>query len=206
MAVPTAPFCLSSNVAPYFFIRLKGRGDFEDGVTSISKTSVDAFISNVSAQILARFRRAGYVTPLVALSGVDWPDDQTNFLTVLCVTGALSILSSPLITDPSSGGDNPFKEPYDAGLDEIFDIKSKNGGAGPFYGCQYRSMTKAERAVGVPAVPTTSYLQEMYDPAAHTSYTYWTNKSQEMQDYMESLLPLHNYTYGLNDLNKGPYV
>lgn len=206
MAVPASPFCLSSNVAPYLFVQLKGRGDFQDGSTNISKTSVDGFIDNVSAQMLARFRRAGYVTPLVDLSGVSWPADQTDFLTILCVMGACSIISSPFVTNPSAGGGkaNLFKDSYKSGLDEIFEIEDKE--AGPFYGCQYRSMTPAERAVGIPAVPTTSHLQEMNDPAAHTSFSYWTGKSQQMQDAMEALLPLHNYDFNLNEMEKGPYV
>lgn len=207
MAVPTAPFCQSSDVAPYMFIRLKGRGDFEDGVTNISKTAVDGFIGNVSAQMLARFRRAGYVTPLIALSDVTWPTDQTDFLTALCIMGTLSILSSPLVTDPSAtrgGSGDSFKAVYESGLDEIFE--TEDGSVGPFYGCQYRSMSRAERVVGIPAVPMTSWLQEMNDPAAHASFGYWTDKSQEMQDRMEVLKILHNYDYDLNDMEKGPYV
>lgn len=204
--VPSAPFCASAQVAPYMSIRLNNRGDFEDGVTDISKTVVDGFIANVSTEMLARFRRAGYVTPLVALTGVDWPSDQTDFLTVLCVMGVCSIFTSPFVANPGrrSADRNPFEKRYNAGLDEIFEIEDKE--AGPFYGCQYRSMAAAERAVGAPAVPTTSWLQEQYDPAANTSFTYWTNKAQEMQDYMESLEPLYNYDFGLNDLEKGPYV
>lgn len=210
MAVPASPFCLSSHVAPYIGIRLNGRGDFEDGVTGITKTAVDGFILDVSAQILARFRFAGYTTPLTT-NGETWPTDQTDFLRVLATMGVNSILNSPFIENPGrrSADGNSFKTMYESGLDEIYERRSgkKSGAAGPFFGCLYRSMTPAERAVATPAIPTTSWLLETYDPALHTSFGYWTDKSQGMQDYMENVLKLiGNYDYNLNSLEKGPYV
>jgi hypothetical protein len=211
MAVPSAPFALSSDVAPYLAQRLSGRGDFEDGVTGIPKTSVDVFIVDVSSQMLARFRLAGYITPLTT-NGETWPDNQTDFLRTLAVMGVCSILNSPFVENPArrSGDGNSFKTMYESGLDEIYDRRSAVSGrrsAGPFFGCLYRSMTPAERAVAVPAVPTTSWLLETYDPALHSGFQYWTDLSQRMQDYMEDTLQLiHNYDYDLNSLEKGPYV
>lgn len=206
MTVPSAPFCLSSNVAPYMSLRMNNRGDFEDGVTNMSKTTVDGFIDDVSAQILGRFRLAGYTVPLTDLTGITWPSTQTDFLRALCVMGACSVLSSLFVANPGrrSADGNPFEKLYNSGLEDIFRTAFSIRIAGPFYGAQYKSMSPAEKAVGVPAVPTTSHLLTMNDPAAHTGFRYWTDKSQEMQDYMEALLPLHNYDYDLNEQEAGP--
>lgn len=206
MAVPASPFCASSDVAPYLPMRLNNRGDFNDTNTSIPLTTVNVYINNISTMILGRFRMAGYVTPLTALSGVTWPADQTSFLLVLAVMGTAGVISGPLVSNPGrrSSDQNLFQTAFEDGLNEIYDRTSKI--AGPFYGCQYRSMTPAERAVGVPAIPTTSHLLEYNDPSAYTGLEYWTAKAQEYQDYMESLKPIYNYDYGLNSLEKGPYV
>lgn len=206
MTIPSAPFCLSSDVAPYMSLRLNRRSDFEDDETGIRQTNVNIFISNVSTQIVAKFRMAGYVTPLTT-NGVIWPDDQTEFLKVLTVMGVCSLLTSPLVENPGrrTGDGNSFKTMYESGLTDIYDKVGKK--AGPFWGCQYKMMSPAERAVETPAVPTTSFLLEVYNPALHAGFQYWTDKSQQMQDYMEDTLQImHNYSYGLNDLEKGPYV
>lgn len=205
MAIPTS-FATSANVAPYLSVLLDGRGDFADGITGIEKTPVDTFIADVSGQIVARFRLAGYTTPLTT-NGAVWPDNQTDFLRILTVMGACFIINSPFVENPArrSGDGNSFKGIYESGLDEIYDKKSKV--AGPFFGCLYRSMTPAERAVAVPAIPTTSWLQETYDPALHAGFQYWTDKSQLMQNYMQDTLGIiANYDYNLNSLEKGPYV
>ena len=206
MAIPAAPFALSSNVAPYVGIRLNDRGDFEDGVTVPGKTAVEQFIDDVSGQIMGRFRLAGYTTPLVT-DGVAWPTNQTDFLRMLTVMGACFILNSPFVENPGrrTGDGNAFDKMYQNGLDEIYE-KAKRV-AGPFFGCLYRSMTPAEKAVATPAIPTTSWLLETYDPALHASLQYWTDKSQAMQDYMQNELKIiHNSDYNLNSLEKGPYV
>ena len=205
MAVPTSPFCVSADVAPYLAVRLKGAGDFVDGVTAPSKANVDIFIANIATQILARFRLAGYVIPITA-SGT-WPSEQTDFLKVLNVMGACALMTSPFIENPGrrSGDGNSFEIIYQSGLSDIYDKENKI--AGPFFGCSFRSATAANKAVVDPALPTTSHLLEMYDPARHAGFQYWTDKSREMQDYMEDTLKIkHNFDYDLNDLNKGPNV
>lgn len=206
MAVPSSPFAQSSNVAPYVGIRLNDRGDFEDGITVPGRTSVDQFIADVSGQILARFRLAGYTTPLVT-DGATWPDNQTDFLRMLTVMGVCFILNSPYVENPGrrTGDGNAFDKLYSNGLDEIYDKGARV--AGPFFGCSYRNMTPAERSVATPAIPTTSWLLETYDPALHAGFQHWTDKSQAMQDYMQDILKLpHNYDYNLNSLELGPYV
>lgn len=202
--VPTSPFCSLADIAHYNPIRFNQAGTIADGKTVPGATPANLFIECVSAEILSRFRLAGYTTPLTSDGSGAWTDEQTTYLRLLCILGVGGMIASPVHSNPGRRGSdsNPFEVRYRAGLDTIYSISEKE--AGPFLGITYRLGTPAVKAVTAPAVPTTSWLLGMNDPARHASFAYWTKKSQEMQDYLESLPLYHNYDYDLNDQQAGP--
>lgn len=205
MTAPAAPFCTTAEVARLHRQVLKSLSDFADppNATIPSKTEVTDYIILISNQILMRFRAAGYIIPFVELSGETWPDDQTEYLRLLCVMGSSGIIAGPAVSNPGVRGgriNNVFKQEYLEGLDEIFSRETRI--AIPWR-AQYYSMTPAEKAVGTPHRPMTDFLEEQFDPGAHYSLRALTDKVRSIHLIFQGLDLDWDYAYDMNNVNRG---
>lgn len=204
MAAPTAPFSLTTDIAPFHQMLLKSGTDFVDGSngTRPSNTEVTSFIVLVDSQVTSRFRLAGFKIPFTELSGETWPVDQTDFLRWMSIMGTSALISGPAIANPGSRGrtQNPYQVQFSGFLDQIFDMRNRI--AMPFR-AQYYSETPAEQSVGTSSLPNTDFLAGKYDPSLHYNLYDLTDKVHSIQQIMRDLDLDWNYAYGLNDLNQG---
>jgi len=205
MAAPAAPFCTTADVASLHPQLLNQGTDFTDGpkATSPAKSVITAYITLISNQALMKFRRAGYKIPFVELAGETWPTDQTVYMQLLTMLGVSGLMAGPSISNPGVRGrqNNVFKEEFLQALNEIYDPATDV--AMPWR-AQYYSRTAAERAIGTPALPMTDYLNETYDPYLHYSFYDLTTKIHSVHRIFKDVLDLDwDYSWGLNDLNKG---
>lgn len=200
--MPDAPFCTSAEVALLHYQLVKPLFDFEDGVTNPGKTQVDTMITLVSNRLLNRFRHAGYIIPLSAITDETWPEDQTQLLKWGTMAGVSAMISGPFQSNPGVRGErpNPLQREFDSLLDDIFNRAT--GVSMPFR-AQYYSGTPAEKAIGEMAVPRTDWMDQKYDPWRHYSFQKLTDKLYSIQKVMEDMDLEYNYIYGLHDQEPG---
>lgn len=155
MAV-SAPFCLSSDVAMYHPVLLQDSlSDFEDDLSTPSKTEVDAFIVSISNAILMRLAQGGWYVPLQDLDGETWPDHQTEMLKLMTIVGVGFFISGPNISNPGGRGErkSPFQQQYETMLNDLYNPMTKVAGN---FRAKYRMGTPAMYGVIDRGTPATS--------------------------------------------------
>jgi hypothetical protein len=202
MAVPLAPFCTTTEVAQFNAASLNQKTDYQDGVTVPGKTAVTQFILLISNQILMRFRSAGYKVPFVAMSGEEWPDDQTEFLKLITIMGVTGFIAGPAVGNPGvrASKQNEYTTAFNAQLDEIY---TKRDNICMPWRAQYYSRTPAEKAVGEATLPSTDFLNQMFDPTRYSGLYPMADKLHSIQTIMSSLNLDWDYNNQLNSLNRG---
>lgn len=201
MTPPASPYATTLDVAALHLQKTKGN-DFVDGGTVPGNTLVGTYIGLISSQINMRFRQAGFIVPFVALAGETWPSDQTDYLKLLCMLGTSGMIAGPTVANPGVRGttNNVFTIEYRQHLDDIYNRQTHE--AMPFR-ADYYSQTPAERVVGEVSLPTTSHLDEVYDPARHYGLYRLTQKSFSIRTFFEDQGLYWDYAWALNNLNKG---
>lgn len=206
MAIPTAPFCESTDVA-IFFPELKGAADFKSKddphPTTPTKENVDSCISFVSTHLVIAFRQAGYVVPLAAMSGETWPDDQTTYLKFVTAVGATSLAGGYALsgTPKRKKDQDVFQALYAEELQRIYDTRLKVSSL-RFRAAHYRG-TPAEMALSEPYAPVTDHLQDYHDPMREYPLKLVADKLLQIEQTMVDRKLFWDYAYDIFGINMG---
>jgi len=194
MTVPVSPYCSSAEVAMLFPNLIGGATDFEDGLTSIPKSTVDLFIQLVSGRIDAALSQAGYYIPLAAISGETWPGFQTDFLKLMTMTGVAGMLSRPQSVNPIGGNQpdrNLFKEQFNKDISSIFNPRTRKSTLS--FRANYREGSAAEAVLSSLASPTTNDMAGYSDPTQNEGFASITRRLHELQTLYEASDVAINY-------------
>ncbi len=202
----TAPYTTSAAVAYLLQVPLIGKPDFDDSTTP-TKAVVDQTINWVSAHIDMNLQQAGYVVPLVALTGETWLTSQTNYIQLVATLGAAAMAGgyaqrpAPALGPGRTGsGGNVFYDLYQTELNKIYDPLT--GRAQLHLRAQVRIGSMAEKLVTSPMGPTSDFLEGRFDPTRHYDNEKIVTKLLAIQDSLEDLDLNWDYMYGLW-INKG---
>jgi len=186
MAAPASPYCTSAQVAVLVPQLVRNAADFGND-TQPTKAIVTAFIGWKASEINMRFASVGYIVPLQAISGEDWPNDQTNVLALMNAMAVAGMIVGPVIKPaPAMGRDGGIKDNGFIAAYKDFLALIKQNGSG--FRANYHVGSQAEQFCRYPAGPTTDYLEGYLDPTRFQTTGEYTSMIQAIRsDYSISI-------------------
>ncbi len=207
MAVPTAPYCETSDVAALLPTLLRGETDFTSG-TAPNKATVSSQCTLISNQLEMQFQAAGYYVPFQIITGESWTTAQTNYLKlttmfgVAAMAGAWILKPAPALDPGRRGGTgNIWQDMFNTELQKIYN-PAINKTTLRFRALFYPD-TPAEQVLEDPRGPTTDFLEGKYDPYRYLDMHRMADKMWAIQQAMVDLDVNWDYLYNLFDLDKG---
>jgi hypothetical protein len=179
------------------------------GVSTTPDTdTVTQAINWISAEIDTRLAAAGFVVPLVEVSGETWPTHQTTYLGLIATLGAAAMAGgfalspAPALAPGKQGaGGNRLYTLYQAELDRIYNMQT--GKTGLAFRANYYAGTPAQIAITEPRSPTTDFMEGYFDPLRQYDSFDIADRILAIQDSMKDLQLHWDYVYGLFDIDKG---
>ncbi len=171
MPGPVAPYCTTSDVALLNISQLGGLTDFIDqpGPTTPTLARVTSLITFVSAHIDSQLVSAGYIVPLVEVSGEAWPTHQTTYFKMLCAIGtAAKAFGEVMAPAPylERGGarvpGNIFEEQFKLEMKRLYNMQGDRTSVR--LRANWRPGTPAEVVMKLAAGPTTDFEVGRMDP------------------------------------------
>jgi len=179
MTAPTAPYCLSTDVAALVFQMINGASDFSTQ-TVPTKVSVSKFIGWVASEIDQAFASVGYVVPYQEISGETWPTSQTTMLELMNSFGAAGWVAGPVVKPaPAMGRDSGRSDNFYTAAYKEFLRSIPVNGAG--FRMSYRAGSKAEQFCRDPRGPTTDHLEGYLDPTRFQSVSEYTTMIENLR-------------------------
>lgn len=193
MAVPTKPYCTSSQVA---MLLTNGYPDGFNLKTRPTSTQIETHLIWISNQVDMQFSQAGYIVPLQALDA-GWPDHQSYYLQmvtalgVAALAGGFSVKPAPALNpgrNNSTG--NVFQDLYNTELKKIYDDRVRDTSI-RFQAKTYAG-SLAERSITEPIGPSLDYMTGDMNPEGIMSFLAYTDLKYNIQCYVENYNLINN--------------
>jgi hypothetical protein len=204
LTAPTSPYITSDLLAGLQQNLLKGLPDFTVN-TAIIKENTDLYISWISSQVDMKFSEAGFVLPLAAISGEDWPTHQTLFLQLLVALGTSSLMSSSLKPAPAVGPGttasqvNDYEKRFQDALNRIYDGKRHL----LRFRADFYIGTAAEKALNEPRRPMSDWMEGYIDQTKYMNLYDYTELREVIDAGIIDSVDKWDYMYDFLNIGYG---